>query len=218
VAIAAEVAPDESLESYEDEVDEEDVEDMEPLLKFKRVEGNLLEVFAQDLATCLAVHARHLVRFHANSGMLRENVEWLGVLLQILGTQSGAVHIFDHGGTLKRTIKAHRQRVNDVCVDWSGDYVASCSNDGTVLISHISAPESGVYNYHRPVEAVRLDPQFARSKERPFVSGTVVASLDFAGPVRDVCGIRRCGGRPEVESKVLDVARCQASGCGRPQR
>jgi hypothetical protein len=97
VAIAAEVAPDESLESYEDEVDEEDVEDMEPLLKFKRVEGNLLEVFAQDLATCLAVHARHLVRFHANSGMLRENVEWLGVLLQILGTQSGAVHVFDHG-------------------------------------------------------------------------------------------------------------------------
>lgn len=132
-------------------------------------------------------------------------------MTQVLGTQSGNVHVLDHAGTLKRTIKAHRQRVNDVCVDWSGDYIASCSNDGTVLISHVSAPESGVYNYHRPVEAVRLDPQFARSKERPFVSGMVLHDSVVSSLGDESRGIRWFGGCDEVESEVLDVARRQAS-------
>lgn len=68
-AFLTDVAPDESLASYEDDIDEDDLEDMEPLLKFKRVEGSLSEVFAQDLATCLAVHARHLVLFRLLSSV-----------------------------------------------------------------------------------------------------------------------------------------------------
>jgi hypothetical protein len=56
---------------------------------------------------------------------------------QALGTLSGSVHLLDHNGVVKRTIRCHRQRVNDVSVDLSGDFVASCSDDGTVVVSQV---------------------------------------------------------------------------------
>ncbi len=55
-------------------------------------------------------------------------------LTQALGTMGGAVHLLDHNGHVKRTIRSHRLRVNDVSVDLSGDFVASCSDDGTVVV------------------------------------------------------------------------------------
>lgn len=59
----ADLALDDSGNMYDDgpEDDVDDVEEPEPLLKFKRIEGNLVDILAQDLATCLAVHTRYLV-------------------------------------------------------------------------------------------------------------------------------------------------------------
>ena len=45
------------------------------------------------------------------------------------------------------------------------------SDDGTVVVTPVNSNESTSVNYHRPVNCVRLDPQFAKNKEKPFVSG-----------------------------------------------
>ena len=65
--------------------------------------------------------------------------------------------------------------------------------DGGSLLSGATAPavpgERTVFNYHRPVLAVALHPQFATHKERPFVSGACVCVC-----VCSVCsGVRCCG-------------------------
>jgi hypothetical protein len=45
-----------------DDDDDDPDDDVEPLLKFRRVEGSLPEILAGDVASCLAVHHRYLVR------------------------------------------------------------------------------------------------------------------------------------------------------------
>jgi hypothetical protein len=95
----------------------------------------------------------------------------LSFSVQALGTQSGCVHLLDHAGVLKRTLRAHRMRVNDISIELSGDHIASCSDDGTVVVTPVNSPESATFNYHRPVACVRLEPNYSRTKERPFVSG-----------------------------------------------
>jgi vacuolar protein sorting-associated protein 41 len=54
--------------------------------------------------------------------------------LQILGTHSGAVHVLDLNGNRVREFMSHTNTVNDVCVDPTGDYVASCSDDGACAL------------------------------------------------------------------------------------
>ena len=50
-----------ALDGSDDGGDDDDDDDVEPLLKFKRIEGNVPEILAGDMATALAVHQRYLV-------------------------------------------------------------------------------------------------------------------------------------------------------------
>ena len=78
-------------------------------------------------------------------------------------------------GTVLRKIAAHKSKVCSLDIDVAGQALASCSADCTVVISTVAAAQgeshgetashlftselsSTRFNYHRPVESVRLDP------------------------------------------------------------
>lgn len=92
---------------------------------------------------------------------------------QVIGTDAGNVILVDMAANERRRWPAHRGRVNDVRVDIAGQNIASCSEDGHVIISGFSG-DPVVYDHHRPVLTVALDPQFAaKTFKRPFACGGV---------------------------------------------
>ncbi len=91
----------------------------------------------------------------------------------MIGTDAGNVILVDMAANERRRWPAHRGRVNDVRVDIAGQNIASCSEDGHVIISGFSG-DPVVYDHHRPVLTVALDPQFAaKTFKRPFACGGV---------------------------------------------
>lgn len=73
----------------------------------------------------------------------------------------------------RRRYAAHRSRVTDVRMDIAGLAIASCSEDGTVMVTSSNA-EPQFYQYHRPVLTVAVDPHFSgKSFKRAFACGGV---------------------------------------------
>lgn len=75
---------------------------------------------ADDAASCIAIHEKLLA----------------------LGTERGRIYVLDHlGNKLPNKVIAHAAAVNAVSIERSGDYLASCSNDGKVVIYGLSAAD-----------------------------------------------------------------------------
>jgi hypothetical protein len=51
---------------------------------------------------------------------------------------------------------SHTAAVNEVSFDLAGEYVASCSDDGTVVVNGLYTDERERYAYHRPIK-VRIE-------------------------------------------------------------
>ncbi|GKV16606.1 hypothetical protein SLEP1_g27228 [Rubroshorea leprosula] len=151
---------DEREEEEDDEVedDEEEEEDEEePRLKYQRMGGSIPSLMSSDAASCIAVAERMIA----------------------LGTQGGAVHILDFLGNQVKEFPAHSAAVNDLSFDLDGEYVGSCSDDGTVVINSLFTDEKMKFNYHRPMKAIALDPDYARKASRRFVAGGLAGHLFF---------------------------------------
>ena len=65
--------------------------------------------------------------------------------------------------------------MNDICVDRTGEFVGSCSQDGTVVISSMYGAEASTHWYHRPVCAIALDGEY--SVRRVFTTGGLAGQL-----------------------------------------
>ncbi|XP_048755315.1 vacuolar protein sorting-associated protein 41 homolog isoform X2 [Ostrea edulis] len=133
---------------------EESEEDSEPKLKYERIGNDLKnKLLSKDCVSCLAVHPKFLA----------------------VGTHWGMIHIFDHAGNAVRDkeIAAHTTTVNQLSIDDNGDHVASCSDDGRVMISGLySADNNQSINFDRPVKAVAIDPKFGKyGSGKNFVTG-----------------------------------------------
>lgn len=72
---------------------------------------------------------------------------------------------------------AHTAAVNDLSFDIEGEFIASCSDDGSVVINSLFTDEKLKFDYHRPMKAVALDPDYARKSSRRFVTGGVAGQL-----------------------------------------
>ena len=128
-------------------------EDPEPVLKYQRLGASVTEILAADAASCLAVHAKFLA----------------------LGTVAGAVHVLDLNGNEIRRFKPHSARVNGISIDRTGEFVGSCSEDGTVVISSLYGAAASTHWYHRPVSAMAFDPDYAA--KRVFAAGGLAGQL-----------------------------------------
>ncbi|KAH1220626.1 Vacuolar protein sorting-associated protein 41 [Glycine max] len=149
----------EDEEEEEEEEDEEVVEDEEdeeePRLKYQRMGGSIPSLLASDAASCIAVAERMIA----------------------LGTHGGTVHILDFLGNQVKEFSAHASVVNDLSFDTEGEYIGSCSDDGSVVINSLFTDEKLKFEYHRPMKAVALDPDYARKMSRRFVAGGLAGHL-----------------------------------------
>ncbi|KAI8921093.1 hypothetical protein DFJ77DRAFT_448518 [Powellomyces hirtus] len=98
-----------------------------------------------------------------------------------LGTHWGLVHILDLIGTDVKRFQSHSATVNALSIDSNGEYVASASDDGKVVINSLYSNEVQMVNYKRPVKAVSLEPDYSRKTTRQFVSGGMAEVLTMTG-------------------------------------
>ncbi|PIN21966.1 hypothetical protein CDL12_05327 [Handroanthus impetiginosus] len=141
----------------EGEEEEEEEEEDEPRLKYQRMGGSVPALLQSDAASCIAVAERMIA----------------------LGTHAGSVHILDFLGNQVKEFVAHTAAVNDLCFDVEGEYIGSCSDDGSVVISSLFTEERMKFEYHRPMKAIALDPEYVRKSSRRFVTGGLAGHLYF---------------------------------------
>ncbi|CAL5212206.1 unnamed protein product [Lathyrus oleraceus] len=148
---------DEREEEEDEEEDEEEVEDdeEEPRLKYQRMGGSVPSLLATDAASCVAVAERMIA----------------------LGTHAGTIHILDFLGNQVKEFSAHASVVNDLSFDIEGEYIGSCSDDGSVVINSLFTDELMKFEYHRPMKAIALDPDYARKMSRRFIAGGLAGNL-----------------------------------------
>ncbi|KAL2507031.1 Vacuolar protein sorting-associated protein 41-like protein [Forsythia ovata] len=119
--------------------------------------GSVPTLLQSDAASCIAVAERMIA----------------------LGTHSGSVHILDFIGNQVKEFTAHTAAVNYISFDIEGEYIGSCSDDGSVVINSLFTEEKMKFEYHRPMKAIALDPDYARKSSRRFVTGGLAGHLYF---------------------------------------
>lgn len=71
----------------------------------------------------------------------------------------------------------HTATVNDLSFDADGEYIGSCSDDGTIVISSLFTDEKLKFEYYRPMKALALDPDYSRKSSRRYVAGGLAGQL-----------------------------------------
>jgi len=131
-----------STDDSESTSDEE--EEVEPKLKYERLSADLRSILMKDRASCMSVHGKFLV----------------------LGTDYGVIHLLDAMGNslTSRTKHSHSVRVNQVSIDHAGEFYASCSNDGRVVVTGLYTDDN-THNFQldKPVLSIAIDPIYARA-------------------------------------------------------
>lgn len=135
-----------SIGEYSGSLDSDSSEDEsadEPHLKYERMGSHLALLLAEEPATCLCVHPK----------------------LVLVGTGPGRLHVFDHlGNRVRPPRQPHSLCVNEISADSAGEYVASCSDDGTVCVHGLYSREnSHNLTFDAPVKTIALDPGYARA-------------------------------------------------------
>ncbi|KAJ1491242.1 hypothetical protein T484DRAFT_1775170 [Baffinella frigidus] len=182
----------------EDEEDEEEEEprlkyqrlgnsEEEPRLKYQRLGNSVPDILKRESASSVAVHANFLaigtqrlgnsvpdILKRESASSVAEHANFLAI-----GTQGGWIYILDLQGNEVRRFASHTAVVNDLAFDRGGDAVASCSDDGTVVVNVASCSDDGTvvinglssaecasFTYQRPVRSIALDPKFERKGNR----------------------------------------------------
>ncbi|KAF5376840.1 hypothetical protein D9757_008884 [Collybiopsis confluens] len=139
--------------------EDEDEDDEEPALKYERITGEIPALLKKDSASALVISHKFMA----------------------LATHAGYVHFLDLSG---RRIRAqsqypHRASIVDICVDETGDFIATASIDGQVVIKSLSSRETYSFDLRRPVRTVALEPSFATRSTRGFVCGGLAGTLSL---------------------------------------
>lgn len=139
----------------EDEEDDDEEEDEEPSLKYQRITGAVPDLLRKDSASALAVSNK----------------------LMAMGTHAGIIHILDLTGKRIKSYKPHMASIIDISLDATGDFVATASIDGQVVVHSLSTPESYSFDMKRPMRTVAMEPNFAKKGTRAFVCGGLSGAL-----------------------------------------
>lgn len=121
----------------------------EPKLKYHRMVNDVLNILVKDAISCIAVHPKFVC----------------------VGSQWGVVHLLDHEGNTvciapqelarDKGLHAHTIAVNNISVDCNGDYIATCSDDGKVIVHGLYSTENNHnLSLGRVIKSIALDPNY----------------------------------------------------------
>lgn len=130
-------------------------DDEEPMLKYERMKGQIPEVLRVDSATCLDATDRLLV----------------------LGTTNGQVHVLGIEGHEIKLYRPHTDRVTGVAINRSNTCVASCSQDGTVVIVDIWEQHKECFKFKKPIRCISLHPSYPDPDTKLFVCSVEGSNL-----------------------------------------
>ncbi|KAJ3146963.1 Vacuolar protein sorting-associated protein 41 [Geranomyces michiganensis] len=165
-------------EEDDEEAEEEGEDEEEPKLKYQRLASTLAETLKKDAVSTMAVSDRFLVgTIHVG----RKESSGANPKYKALGTHWGVVHILDLIGTDVKRFQCHSATVTALSIESNGEYVASASDDGKVVINSLYSNEVQLVNYKRPVKAVSLEPDYSKKTTRQFVSGGMAEILMMTG-------------------------------------
>ncbi|KAJ8432343.1 hypothetical protein Cgig2_021113 [Carnegiea gigantea] len=161
--------------------DEDGEEEDEPKLKYQRMGGSLPSLLTTDSATCVAVSER-MIALGTHGGIVHI-LDFLGnqLLLEALELGDAAdlrpccLHFTCH----VKEFPVHNAAVNSLSFDIDGEFIGSCSDDGSIVISSLFTDEKRKFEYHRPMKAIALDPDYAKKSSRRFVAGGLAGQLIF---------------------------------------
>lgn len=137
---------------------EETIEAIEPKLKYERIIKDVPTVLTEHGISCLTAHSKFLC----------------------VGTNWGSIHFLDFEGNIvnNQLLRPHNVPVNQISVGHGGEFVATCANDGNVIIYDLSQMQETAQtpvlklSLGRSVSFVAIDPLFCRSGQHPyFVTG-----------------------------------------------
>ncbi|KAJ3338876.1 Vacuolar protein sorting-associated protein 41 [Gonapodya sp. JEL0774] len=137
----------------------EDLDDQEPRLKYHRLGGALSGLLKKDMVSCMAVSDKFVA----------------------LGTHWGSVHILDPSGNAIKHFSCHTATVNEISLDRAMEFVASASDDGRVVVNSLYAAETTPLVFKRPIKAVAIEPNFAKSTVRQVLSGGMAEQVNLSG-------------------------------------
>ncbi|MCO5553723.1 hypothetical protein L7F22_007249 [Adiantum nelumboides] len=154
---------DEDEDDARSEIDDGEAEsssdEEEPRLKYQRMAGSMPSLLSNDAASCITVAERMIA----------------------LGTHDGTVHLLDYQGNQVKEFAAHTATVNELSFDAIGEFIGSCSDDGSVVVNSLYSDEKERFDFHRPMKAVALDPDYEQKSTRRFVAGGLAGQLVLHG-------------------------------------
>lgn len=157
-----------------------DEEEVEPKLKYVRISNDLKRILNKDAVSCIAVHSK-VNKSQSNTNNTKVYCNRFSFMQFLcIGTHWGAVHLLDHqGNTVDNSINtaqeipAHMVSVNQISIDDKGEFIGTCSDDGTVVISGFYTDENNQkMKMGRAVRTIALDPMYHKSGSgRRFIIG-----------------------------------------------
>ncbi|GAB5371679.1 hypothetical protein AAMO2058_001600500 [Amorphochlora amoebiformis] len=137
----------------EEDSEEDDDDETEPVLKYQRLPASVPEIAQKDSISCFAAHEKFLV----------------------VGTEGGFIHLLDLNGNESIKLSPHAQRINCLSLEQSGDYVASCSDDGRVVVTNLFSRQAKTVKFNEKMSCVSLSPMYA--SKPGFVAGNLKGEL-----------------------------------------
>lgn len=95
----------------------------------------------------------------------------------IIGTHGGQVLIMDLEGNLIASHVCHTASVTSLSLDSTSQYVASSSDDGTMVINGITQRSRQVKDFKRPIKAIAFSPDFATASHQRIAAGGLAGHL-----------------------------------------
>ena len=100
--------------------------------------------------------------------------------LILLATISGFVFVLDNKCEQITKLKCHSKKINDMSLDKTNDMLATCSDDGNVVITNMYTRENTKHVYQRSVYSVALYPKY--KEETVFAAGGLNRQLIINTP------------------------------------
>jgi len=125
---------------------------IEEILKYHRLHRSKVgDLSKNDRFTASALHATGLV----------------------LGTHEGYLHVIGFKGGILKSFRPHDRPINDISVDSSGQSIACCSDNGSVVMYTLDLNEDkeSVIHFSEPVKTVCIEDDNSK-RDKSFIIGT----------------------------------------------